>query len=290
MTPDDAFNIYKDLLQKESGHCLTPDKAYLLDSRLGPIAKKWDYPDLESMAKAMKSSPSREIVKDIVEAMTTNETLFFRDSRPFDLFRDELLPYMLKNRTDTKRIKIWCAACSSGQEPYSLAMLLKENAHLWAGWKIDITATDISTEIIESAKKAAYTQFEIQRGLPIQMLMKYFEQKDDRWVIKPDITGMVNFKYFNLLDEMSALGNFDIIFCRNVLIYFDTPTKAGILDKMARVLPHDGFLLLGGAETVIGINDTFKALEGRRGVYIRQDSSVQPDSLSGKTDAKALAS
>jgi chemotaxis protein methyltransferase CheR len=267
------FDLYKDLLKEKSGLTLTPDKSYLLDSRLTPVARKWNFANLEAMTMAMHGVPSANLIKDVVEAMTTNETSFFRDSKPFDQFRDVILPHLMKTRTG-KRVRIWCAASSTGQEPYSLAMLIKEQAAKMPGWTFEIVATDIDTTVLESAKKGEYSQFEVQRGLPIQMLMKYFEQKGDRWSLKQDIRSMVQFKYFNLLEPMAALGKFDVVFCRNVLIYFDRETKAKVLQNMAGALPEDGFVFLGGAETVLGVTDAFKPMENTRGIYIKPTSSL----------------
>lgn len=275
------FDLYRDLLKEKSGLTLTQDKSYLLDSRLTPVARKWGYDTMESMTMALRGVPKADLVRDVIEAMTTNETSFFRDTKPFDQFRDVVLPHILKNRP-TKRLRIWCAASSTGQEPYSLSMMLKENASKIAGWNIEIVSTDISTEVIELAKRAEYSQFEVQRGLPIQMLMKYFEQKGDRWGLKQDIKSMVQFKYFNLLDSMTPLGKFDVIFCRNVLIYFDKETKAKVLQNMAGLLPTDGFLFLGGAETVLGITDAFKPMENTRGIYIKPESPAVAPALAAK--------
>lgn len=267
------FDLYKDLLKEKSGLTLTPDKSYLLDSRLTPIARKWNYANLEVMTMALRAMPPSDLVKDVVEAMTTNETSFYRDTKPFDQFRDIVIPHLLKTRP-TRRVRIWCAASSTGQEPYSLAMLIKENAAKLPGWNFEIVATDIDTNVLESARKAEYSQFEVQRGLPIQMLMKYFEQKGDRWALKQDIKSMVQYKQFNLLDPMGPLGKFDIIFCRNVLIYFDRETKAKVLQSMSALLPEDGFVFLGGAETVLGITESFKPMENTRGIYIKPGSVV----------------
>ena len=274
------FDLYKDLLKGKSGLTLTADKSYLLDSRLTPVAKKWNYPSLDAMTLVLRGIPDPKLIKDVVEAMTTNETSFFRDTRPFDMFNNTILPYMLKKRATKKSINIWCAAASSGQESYSLAMLLKEKGASLNGWNIKIYATDISTEILDHARKGVYSQFEVQRGLPIQMLMKYFDQSGDGWIIKEDIRRMVRFEYFNLLEDMSKLEMFDIIFCRNVLIYFDEQTKKLVLEKMAKKLESDGFLVLGGAETVLGITDTFKLAESHRGLYVLKN---------GTFDAKELA-
>jgi len=266
------FDLYKDLLKEKSGLTLTPDKSYLLDSRLTPIARKHNFANLEAMTMAMRGVPAPALLKDVIEAMTTNETSFYRDSKPFDQFRDIVLPHLIKTRSMTKRVRIWCAAASTGQEPYSLAMLIKENAAKLPGWNFEIIATDISTEVLETAKKGEYSQFEVQRGLPIQMLMKYFDQKGDRWALKQDIKSMVQYKYFNLLEPMASLGKFDLIFCRNVLIYFDRETKAKVLQNMAPLLPDDGFVFLGGAETVLGITDAFKPMDNTRGIYIKPNN------------------
>lgn len=262
------FDLYKDLLKEKSGLTLTPDKSYLLDSRLTPVARKHNFVNLDAMTMALRVVPPAELIKDIVEAMTTNETSFFRDSKPFDQFRDVVIPHLLKNRS-TKKVRIWCAAASTGQEPYSLAMMIKENAAKLPGWSFEIIATDIDTAVLETAKKGEYSQFEVQRGLPIQMLMKYFEQKGDRWHLKHEIKSMIQYKPFNLLTPMAGLGKFDLIFCRNVLIYFDRETKAAVLNSMSALLPEDGFVFLGGAETVLGITDTLKPLENSRGIYIK---------------------
>jgi len=269
------FDLYKDLLREKSGLTLTPDKSYLLDSRLTPVARKWNYANLEVMTMALRAMPSPDLIKDVVEAMTTNETSFFRDSKPFDQFRDIIIPHLLAARKN-KTVRIWCAAASTGQEPYSLAMLIKENAAKLPGWKFEIIATDIDTAVLETAKRAEYSQFEVQRGLPIQMLMKYFEQRGDRWALKNEIKSMIQFRPFNLLNSMAAMGKFDIVFCRNVLIYFDKETKAQVLGQMAGLLPDDGFLILGGAETVLGITDALKMMENTRGIYIKPNAPTKP--------------
>jgi len=283
------FDLYKDLLKEKSGLTLTPDKSYLLDSRLTPVARKWNYPNLEAMTHILRGMPSADLVKDVVEAMTTNETSFFRDLKPFDQFRDVILPHMIKARP-SKKLRIWCAACSTGQEPYSLAMLIKENAAKLAGWQFEIIATDIDTNVIEQAKKAEYSQFEVQRGLPIRMLMKYFEQKADKWCLKNDIKSMIQYKFFNLLTPMATLGKFDLIFCRNVLIYFDRDTKATVLKNMATLLPEDGFVILGGAETVLGITDAFKPMDNTRGIYIKPTcTTIVPPAAAPMTASAAKA-
>ncbi|MCC6598496.1 MAG: protein-glutamate O-methyltransferase CheR [Alphaproteobacteria bacterium] len=266
------FDLYKDLLKEKSGLSLTQDKAYLLESRLSPIAKKWGFESLDAMSVKLRGVPDRNLVNDIVEAMTTNETSFFRDTRPFDLFRDTVLPYMKQARGTRRKLRIWCAASSSGQEPYTLAILLKEAAAQFPGWSFEIVATDISTEILAQAKEGIYSQFEVQRGMPVTLLLKYFTQNGDKWQLNSDIRQMVRFDQFNLLDSMLRLGSFDIVYCRNVLIYFDEKTKSKVLNGIAAQLESDGYLFLGGAETVLGLTDAFKPLPDKRGMYVLQNS------------------
>jgi len=280
------FDLYKDLVKEKSGLVLTQDKAYLLESRLNPVAKKWGYETLDAMTIALHGVPDVKLVNDIIEAMTTNETSFFRDTRPFDIFKDVVMAHMKDARNTQRKVRIWCAASSSGQEPYTLAILLKEAAADFPGWNFEILATDISHEILEQAREANYSQFEVQRGMPIQLLMKYFTQNGDLWTLNDDIKRMVKFDYFNLLDPLSPLGQFDIIFCRNVLIYFDEQTKSQVLNQMAQQIAQDGFLFLGGAETVIGITDAFKPIPDRRGLYAIE-GSPHLNSVSSQTQALA---
>ncbi|MGD1878633.1 MAG: CheR family methyltransferase, partial [Kiloniellaceae bacterium] len=222
---------------------------------------------IDALIGTLRSKKDEKLMVDVTEAMTTNESFFFRDNRPFDQFKDIVLPHMLEARAARKQIRIWSAACSSGQEPYTLAMILKEEAARLAGWKIEIVATDLSSEILNKAKEGLYSQFEVQRGLPITLLMKYFAQEGEKWRISDDIRRMVTYKPFNLLENPSTLGHFDIVFCRNVLIYFDQQTKGQVLGRIAQIMPADGFLYLGGAETVLGISDSFEVVPGQRGVY-----------------------
>jgi chemotaxis protein methyltransferase CheR len=266
MTGED-FDLLCRLLRERSGLMLTRDKAYLLESRLLPVARKRNMKSLDELIAALRLRPEGDLVRDVVEAMTTNESFFFRDLVPFDQFRTFVLPQLLKTRAAKRSIRIWSAACSSGQEPYSLAMILSEEKMKLQGWQVEIIATDLSTEILEKAQAGLYSQFEVQRGLPIQLLVKYFKQQGDRWQIDPAIRSMVKFRCFNLLEDFTSFGGFDVIFCRNVLIYFDQPTKTLVLERVARILPQDGYLYLGGAETVIGITDKFQAIAEQRGIY-----------------------
>ena len=263
----DDFDMICRLLRQRSGLVLSPDKAYLMESRLLPVARKWKLAGFEDLVKSIRSKPDEALVRDVVEAMTTNESFFFRDIKPFDQFKELVLPAMLKNRAGQRRLRIWSAACSSGQEPYSLAMILSEMASQLAGWTIEIIATDLSSEILTRAKEGIYSQFEVQRGLPVALLVKYFTQSGDRWQINSKIRSMVDYREFNLLADPGLLGRFDVVFCRNVLIYFDQETKAKVLERLANLMPEDGFLFLGGAETVLGLTERFKLINGQRGVY-----------------------
>jgi chemotaxis protein methyltransferase CheR len=261
------FEFICQILRERSGLVLTNDKAYLLESRLLPVARKWKLATFDDLVRTIRTKMDEAVIRDVVEAMTTNESFFFRDTKPFDQFKALVLPAMLKNRASSRTIRIWSAACSSGQEPYSLALILSEMAAQLNGWKIEIVGSDLSTEILNRAKEGMYSQFEVQRGLPITMLVKYFAQIGDRWQINAKIRGMVQYREFNLLQDPMPLGRFDVVFCRNVLIYFDQPTKTRVLNNVAKMMPEDGFLFLGGAETVLGITDKFQMVPGQRGVY-----------------------
>ncbi len=265
MTPPD-YEYLRKFLKDSSGLDLSADKHYLIESRLLPIARKAGLPGISELVQKLKTGPTA-IANQVIEAMTTNETFFFRDKVPFDHFRDVIMPEMLQARAARRSVRIWCAAGSTGQEPYSLAMCLKEMSAALAGWRVEILATDLSLEVIEKSKAGLYSQFEVQRGLPIQMLVKYFKQTGELWQINPEIRAMVQHRQINLLHDFSQLGVFDVIFCRNVLIYFDQDTKIDIFRRLAKSTDSDGFLALGAAETVVGLTDVFKPYPERRGLY-----------------------
>ena len=266
MKPDD-FAYFTKHIYDQTGLVLGPDKMYLIESRLAPLARKWNVATIDLLVGQLRSARDPALQRDVVDAMMTNESFFFRDGKPFDQFRQLILPALLQSRAAKKSFRIWCAAASTGQEPYTLAMILKEEAAKLAGWRVDIVGTDISHEALERAKAGIYTQFEVQRGLPITLLVKYFKQQGDKWGIAPEIRSAVQYRSFNLLSEFASLGSFDVIFCRNVLIYFDQKTKGQILDRMAKLMPADGVLYLGGAETVLGVTERFQPMPGQRGIY-----------------------
>jgi Methylase of chemotaxis methyl-accepting proteins len=264
VTPFD-YDFLRKLLKERSGLDLSADKQYLVESRLIPLARRAGLPGLAELVAKIKAGAGT-LTSDVVEAMTTNETFFFRDKIPFDHLREAILPALVQARASRRSLRIWCAASSTGQEPYSIAMCVKEFAGL-SGWRVEIVATDLSQEVLEKSKAGVYSQFEVQRGLPIQMLVKYFTQTGELWQLNADIRAMVQHRQLNLLQDFSHLGTFDVIFCRNVLIYFDQETKVSIFERMSRMLESDGVLALGAAETVVGISDAFKPYPERRGLY-----------------------
>jgi chemotaxis protein methyltransferase CheR len=274
MTPLDYEYLQK-ILKDRSGLVLSADKKYLLESRLMPLARKANIAGISEIVQKMKGG-SEPMIASVVEAMTTNETFFFRDKTPFDHFQNTVIPDLIKARAARRSLRIWCAAGSTGQEPYSLAMILKGFGAALSGWRIEIIATDLSPEVLEKSRTGIYTQFEVQRGLPIGLLVKHFTQTGTTWQLNADVRSLVQFKQFNLLQDYGHLGKFDIIFCRNVLIYFDQATKTDIFGRLAKASEADGYLFLGAAETVIGLTDKYRVCPNRRGVYLPVNDRAAP--------------
>ena len=284
MTPLD-YEFLRKLLKERSGLDLSADKQYLVESRLVPLARRVGLAGIPELVQKMRSG-AEVLTTEVVEAMTTNETFFFRDKIPFDHLRETVLPALIQSRASRRSLRIWSAASSTGQEPYSIAMCLKEAAQALSGWRIEIVATDLSQEVLEKSKAGIYSQFEVQRGLPIQMLVQYFTQVGELWQLNADIRGMVQHRQLNLLQDFAHLGKFDVIFCRNVLIYFDQETKARIFERVSRVIEPDGMLMLGAAESVVGITDAFRPYPDRRGLYqpnpvraVRANAGAMPQGL-----------
>jgi len=288
MTPQE-FDYLRNFLRSQSGLDLAEDKRYLVEARLNPIARRAGLADLSALIAAVKLGGDVKLRKMIVEAMTTNESSFFRDRTPFDHFQNTMVPKFLESRAMKREIKVWCAAGSTGQEPYSLAISAREDARL-NGWRLNMLATDIDDTVIDRGKTGIYSQFEVQRGMPIQLLLKYFAQKGDMWEIDASIRTAVRWQNLNLLSSFAGLGRFDIIFCRNVLIYFDRPTKSDVLARLADALEPDGYLVLGAAETVVGLSDRFEAEPHCRGLYrpIPRGAAAQPSTAQPAT-AQATA-
>ncbi|WP_270939124.1 CheR family methyltransferase [Falsiroseomonas oryzae] len=254
------------LLRRRAGIVLTEDKAYLLETRLGPVLTRFGLASLRALGERLRALPGEALERAVVEALTTHESSFFRDGRPFEHLR-ALLPRLAAGKPAGERLRIWSAACSTGQEAYSVAMLAAEAFGPAAAQRVEILGTDISGEVVARAREGAFTQFEVQRGLPIRSLMQHFVQDGPRWRVNAALRALTRFEERNLLADCAALGRFDVIFCRNVLIYFDAPTKTQVLDMLARQLAGEGVLYLGAAETVIGLTERLAPLPGERGVY-----------------------
>jgi chemotaxis protein methyltransferase CheR len=271
MTPHD-IEFIASVLKQRSGLIIGADKAYLVESRLSPLARREGYQNVEALIASMRTRKDESLLAQVTDAMTTNETLFFRDRLPFDQFGEIVLPTLTKSRA-MHDLKILSAACSTGQEPYSLAMQMEELRPQFPRVSLNIHAIDISKRCLEKASSGLYTQFEVQRGLPITFLVRYFTKTDENWRLNAKLRSMVKFSAYNLLDDLRNLGRQDIIFLRNVLIYFYIETKKRILENMANLLAPDGFLFLGSTETVLGVTEVFKPVPGHRGLYSRNVES-----------------
>lgn len=265
ISPNDYIYLTT-LIKAKSGISLGEDKAYLINSRFSTLLTKYNSNDISDLIQKIKSNNDSELIKDVIEVMTTNESSFLRDVKPFDYFKNTIIPSILEKSPNKRSFRIWSAACSTGQEPYSIAMTILENVK-WQDFQFEIVATDISEQVLEKAKSAAYSQFEVQRGLPITMLLKYFTKNNDIWYINDKVKNMVRFSYCNLVEDFSQLGTFDIVFCRNVMIYFDVDTKQKVLNNIAKRLDAHGMLLLGSAESIYGIETGFESFKDIVGIY-----------------------
>jgi chemotaxis protein methyltransferase CheR len=274
------YEFLSRFLKDRSGLVLAPEKEYLVLSRLLPVARRNGLSDVSNLVQALQTGASAMLKTEVTEAMMNNESLFFRDKLPFDRLRDTVLPDLLRRREHVRHIRIWSAAASTGQEPYSIAMMIADWPCI-SDWRIDIVATDISNEALAQARAGIYSQFEVQRGLPIQLLMRHFDQVDGQWRIKDRLRNMVQFRQLNLLADFSALGLFDVVFCRNVLIYFDQATKLDVLERICRIMPRDGYLVLGAAETMVGLGNVFVPVPDKRAIY-RPNVAVELKAVEGK--------
>jgi chemotaxis protein methyltransferase CheR len=272
----DHFTFVSTMVRADAAIVLEPGKEYLVESRLLPVARREGHPSLDAFIDAaMKSSPGSPIRYLIVDALTTNETLFFRDFHPFEALRTEILPKVIEARQRERRIAIWSAAASTGQEAYSIAMMIREHFPQVAGWDVKIIGTDLSTTTLDVARSGSYSQLEVNRGLPAPYLVKYFQKLDGRWVLKEDVRRMAEFRQMNLIQAWPALPPFDLVFIRNVLIYFDTPTKQTILRKIKNTLLPHGSLFLGTAETTMNIDPEWMPTPAGRTTVFRLKSSLK---------------
>ncbi|MAT16677.1 MAG: chemotaxis protein CheR [Planctomyces sp.] len=262
------YDYLSSFLLGASGLSLGSNKEYLLESRLIPLAQSMGWNGIPELVANLRVGRDKNLQDAVVEAMTTNETSFFRDKKPFEVMVSHIFPKLMQARAARRTIRIWCAAGSTGQEPYSIAMTLLESFPELRNWHVEMLITDISQQALGRAKKGSYSQFEIQRGLPVKLLMKYFEQDSTAWKIKDDLKKGMRWERFNLLDPFNRFGVFDLIMCRNVLIYFENATKGDILDRMSKQLANDGYLMLGAAETILGISESYQKIPGlESGVY-----------------------
>jgi len=255
-----SFNYIRELVFKLSAIVLEDGKEYLVESRIGPIAKAEGFNTVDQLAEALRNNPHNGLQSKVVEALTTNETSFFRDLHPFETLKDVILPEIAKARSSSKKLNIWCAASSSGQEPYSIAMLLRENFPGLHNWEVTFIASDISDKMLNRCRSGKFSQLEVNRGLPASLLIKYFEKDGPSWIIKKELKEMINFQKINLSENLPYIPRMDIIFLRNVLIYFDTSMKKKILKSFRDILQPDGFLFLGGAESTLNLDPFYSRI------------------------------
>lgn len=264
-----AFEYICNLVRDKSAIVLEPNKTYLVESRLSPVARANGLGSIDELVDALRRPGATRLTQAVVEAMTTNETSFFRDLHPFDALKSVIIPGLIAKRSTERTLNIWSNACSSGQEVYTIAMLLKENFPELGGWKVRLIASDLSTQILDKAREGVFNQTEVNRGLPMPMLLKYFQKNGLTWQIKEEIRKMVEFRQVNLVEAFPQLPNMDVVFLRNVLIYFSPETKRDILAKVRRVMRPDGCLFLGGAETTMNLEVPFEREQAGKATYYR---------------------
>jgi chemotaxis protein methyltransferase CheR len=263
------FGYIRDLVRQNSAIVIEPGKEYLVESRLSAVARDEGFASLDLLVAELRTKPANGLHRKVVDAMTTNETTFFRDVHPFDALRRDVLPQLIASRQAQRQLSIWCAGCSTGQEPYTVALILREHFTALAGWKVSILATDLSREVLARARAARYSQLEVNRGLPVGYLVKHFRKEGMEWQLADPIRQMVEFRELNLIEAWPGLPPMDLVFMRNVLIYFDVDTKRSILGKLRRTLRPDGALFLGGAETTMNLDDAYQRVPLGKAVCYR---------------------
>ncbi|MEZ6115041.1 MAG: protein-glutamate O-methyltransferase CheR [Pirellulaceae bacterium] len=255
MESDIAFLC--DVVANVSGNVISSEQGYLLESRLRPVAESEGLATVETLVRELRTGRQPKLESRVVEAMTINETFFFRDQHPYELLRSTIVPELLQSRQSEKKLSIWCAACSSGQEPYSVAMCLRDHFPELSTWDVKIMASDLSDAILQKAKNGLYSQFEVNRGLPAKYLVRFFDRDGMNWQIKPELRQLLEFRKMNLTKPWPTLPKFDIVFIRNVMIYFSNPTKEDILRRLRKTVASDAYVLLGGGETILNLNTPF---------------------------------
>jgi chemotaxis protein methyltransferase CheR len=277
-----AFEYVRKLVRDQAAIALEPNKQYLVESRLLPLARRHGWQSVRELVAQLRGRPISDLHAQVVEAMAISETSFFRDGHPFEALAEGVLPSLIAARQTTRTLAIWSAACSTGQEPYSIALLLAERFPQLASWKIQIHATDLSRSALDQAAAGEYTQLEVSRGLPEHLLAKYFAKSGARWSLRPEIRQRVQFTRANLIEPWPRLPPLDIVLLRNVLIYFTPEAKRDILARLKRRLAGDGVLLLGGAETTLGIDDDWRRdSHGKTSLYRLAPGRLNPATTSG---------
>lgn len=274
------IDFLKQLIAQQSGNVISSNQDYLLESRLTPVARAAGLDNVQALVAELRRRPGSSLPERIAEAMTINETSFFRDMAPFDALRTDVLPTLIQRRAQQKSLAIWSAACSSGQEPYSIAILIREHFNELAAWNVRILATDLSDDMVRRTSEGLYSQFEVNRGLPSQLLLRHFDRAENQWRIRPELRRLIDPRRLNLTSAWPVSPQFDVVFLRNVMIYFDQAAKERILARIHRILRPDGYLFLGGGETLITLNVPFVREQIGRTVCFRPGNSS--DSPAGK--------
>lgn len=264
------FEFLSGFLKRRSGFVLAPGKAGIVKNKLEPVAQRFGFRKVDALLAELRHEPE-ELSRAVTEAMTVNESSFFRDRACFDYVKSAIVPALMKVRANARRLRIWCAAASSGQEAYSLAILLDEMKLIESGWKIDLIATDLSSEMVARARDGLYLDYEVARGLPVQLLLQYFTQSGNHWRVHDRLRRMVSFRPFNLLDSFGWLGQIDLVFCRNVLLYFDAQERFYTLERLSRTLAPDGYLALGATDECT--SSSFAAVGRVRGIFMRTNAA-----------------
>ena len=264
-----SLSFISTLVRKKSAIVLDENKSYLIESRLAPIVRDNGMKSIVELVGELRKPFNNELAQQVVEAMTTNETSFFRDLHPFNALKDKVLPELIQKRASKRSLVIWSNACSSGQEPYSIAILIRENFPELIGWNIKIIATDICNKVLDRARTGVFNQTEVNRGLPMQLLMKHFQRQGTKWVVDENVRKMIDFRILNLVEPWHGIPMADVVFLRNVLIYFDLDTKTQILNQIHQTIQKDGFLFLGGSETTMNLNVSYEREQDGKAVIYR---------------------
>jgi chemotaxis protein methyltransferase CheR len=285
---DSSSRILAGLLEARTGQQLTMSRRWRIETALSALLRERGIATLDELITILVMGKEPSLSNQVVEALLNNETYFFRDRTPFDMLTRHALPVLAKRRDSKRRLRIWSAGCSTGQEAYSLAMQFAENAEQWRGWTIDILGTDVSSSVIDRARSGIYTQFEVQRGLAITQTVRWFEESEEGWRVVEPLRKYVRFQVHNILEQPPHPGNFDIVLCRNVLLYLSADKRAQAFERLASSLAEDGWLMLGAGETVIGQTRKLVADAEARGLY-RLDRRADPNDRRTGDDRRAVA-